>query len=90
MSASPQLMTCGHRLSGAAQLDDLEYHYQNYLFSISNLVSLARLDLHPGTIGGGELRVRGDRTINICYRLKITVACRLQFQRYPHDIQVSP
>ena len=89
MSASPQLMSCGHQLSGS-QLEDLEDHHQINFFSISNLVSMARLDLHPGAISGGELRVRGDRTINICYRLRITVVCRLQLQRYPHDIQVSP
>ena len=89
MSASLQRMNCGHQLSGKYFEDQEHHQIQN--FSISNLVSLTRLDLHAaGAIGGGELRVRGDRTINISYRLRITVTCRPQLQRYPHDIQVSP
>ena len=54
--------------------------------SILNLVSVTRLGLHNGS---GELRVRGDGTINLASVVRATVSCSLRLHAYPHDTQVS-
>ena len=57
-----------------------------YFPSILNLVSVTRLGLHNGS---GELRVRGDGTINLASVVRATVSCSLRLHAYPHDTQVS-
>ena len=37
----------------------------------------------------GDLRIRGDKTINISYLVRVTIWCPLEFSKYPHDTQVN-
>ena len=38
---------------------------------------------------GASMRVRGDKTINIMYNLRISVHCDMDLVLYPHDTQVG-
>ena len=52
---------------------------------IENLVTLERLELREGQ---GELRVRGDKTINLIQRLRVKIRCQMELRMFPHDQQV--
>ena len=52
---------------------------------IENLVTLERLELREGQ---GELRVRGDKTINLIHRLRVKIGCQMELRMFPHDQQV--
>ena len=53
--------------------------------TILNLVDMMRMEVMEE---GASMRVRGDKTINIMYNLKITVNCDMDLVLYPHDTQV--
>ena len=38
----------------------------------------------------GQLRVRGDKTVNTVTRLGVSVMCSMDLALYPHDTQVGP
>ena len=71
-------------------LVDEIYNFQlNIVISIVDLVSSSTIGLSDGGYSG-EMRIRGDRTINISYLLRINVWCPLEFlNTYPHDEQVA-
>ena len=50
-----------------------------------DLVDVARLDLNEDR---GELKVRGDKTINLIHRMKVKIQCQLDLKMFPHDYQV--
>ena len=52
---------------------------------IENLVTVERLELREGQ---GELRVRGDKTINLIHRLRVRIRCQMELRMFPHDRQV--
>ena len=37
----------------------------------------------------GHMRVKGDKTINIEYNMRLSVHCDMELIMYPHDVQVS-
>ena len=51
-----------------------------------DLVDVARLDLNEDR---GELKVRGDKTINLIHRMKVKIQCQLDLKMFPHDYQVD-
>ena len=53
--------------------------------SVVDLVDVARLDLNEER---GELKVRGDKTINLIHRMKVKIQCQLDLKMFPHDYQV--
>ena len=71
--------------------------------SLAGLVGVTRLELAQvscdwsaaasrALIGqeAGQLRVRGDKTVNTVTRLGVSVMCSMDLALYPHDTQVGP
>ena len=54
--------------------------------SVLNLVDVVRLDLNQDR---GELRVRGDKTINVIQQMRVKIRCLLDLKFFPHDYQVK-
>ena len=54
--------------------------------SVVNLVDVVRLDLNEDK---GELRVRGDKTINLIYQMRVKIRCLMDLKFFPHDYQVK-
>ena len=54
--------------------------------SVLNLVDVVRLDLNEDR---GELRVRGDKTINLIHQMRVKIRCLLDLKFFPHDYQVK-
>ena len=53
--------------------------------SVVDLVDVARLDLNEDR---GELKVRGDKTINLIHQMRVKIRCQLDLKMFPHDYQV--
>ena len=53
--------------------------------SVVDLVEVARLDLNEDW---GELKVRGDKTINLIHQMRVKIRCQLDLKMFPHDYQV--
>ena len=53
---------------------------------VENLVKIDRLELREGQ---AELRVRGDKTINLIHRLRVRIRCQMELRMFPHDQQVK-
>ena len=54
--------------------------------TILNMVEMVRMEVMEE---GASMRVRGDKTINIMYNLRIRVHCDMDLVMYPHDTQVG-
>ena len=52
---------------------------------IEDLVTIDRLELRERQV---ELRVRGDKTINLIHRLRVKIRCKMDLRMFPHDQQV--
>ena len=65
----------------------LEFSEEMWMPEVSmvDLVNLVRPDL---TKDGGELRVRGDKTISLTYQIRVKIRCKLDLKLFPHDNQV--
>ena len=49
-------------------------------------MDVVRLDLNEDR---GELKVRGDKTINLIHKMRVKIRCLLDLKWFPHDYQVN-